>query len=333
MEKHIIVGDSTVIIVAKDNAVKAARTGFSALILGERGTGKELFARFIHKNSSRADKPFIAVNCAAIPESMMDSELLGVGDKVATGVNARAGVFEAADGGTIFLDEIADMPPTAQAKILRVVQEREVTRIGCRKSIPVDVRMIAATNKVKEIYDGGEFRADLLDRLNEIPLVLPPLRERGGDVMLLFRHFMGVYRHLPQIKRTASSLLDAYRWPGNVRELEALTKRIVAFEGDRRDLTEKELLRIKPELRPMAAPPSQNEQDAEKKDRNAADCEDARRDNLLGYLRTKGAVSRSEYQKLAGVSASTALRDLRRLVESEVVMLVGKARASKYVLR
>ena len=201
----------------------AAGSDATVLILGETGTGKELVARALHRNSGRATGPFVAVNCAAIPAELMESELFGHVKGAFTGaVSERIGRFREADGGTLFLDEIGDMPPSTQAKILRVLQEREITPVGANRVQSVDVRIIAATHRdlpaaVKE----GRFREDLWYRLQVVPLWLPPLRERLGDVLLLAEHFLRLQGgdSPKRLSAAAARLLLAHPWPGNVREL------------------------------------------------------------------------------------------------------------------
>ncbi|KDN98735.1 sigma-54-dependent transcriptional regulator [Pseudomonas donghuensis] len=201
----------------------AANSDATALILGETGTGKELVARALHRNSARASGPFVAVNCAAIPAELMESELFGHVKGAFTGaVHERTGRFREADGGTLFLDEIGDMPLPTQAKILRVLQEREITPVGANRVQPVDVRIVVATHRdlpaaVKE----GRFREDLWYRLQVVPLWLPPLRERLGDVLLLAEHFLRLLGgdSPKRLSAAAARLLLAHPWPGNVREL------------------------------------------------------------------------------------------------------------------
>jgi len=203
------------------------------LITGESGTGKELVAKAIHYNSPRARKPLVTLNCAALPESLVESELFGIEKGVATGVEQRIGKFEEANGGTLFLDEIGDLSHTAQAKILRVLQERVVEHVGGRKMIPVDVRILAATNKdLEEEMKKGIFRQDLYYRLNVIQIQLPALREVAQDIPLLANNFLAKYCH--EMKRdpmtlspSALNCLKIYSWPGNVRELENEMKRVV----------------------------------------------------------------------------------------------------------
>lgn len=213
---------------------KVSTTPVTVLILGESGTGKELIARAIHYNSPRATKPFTAINCAAIPENLIESELFGYEPGAFTGATARKkGLFEATNGGTIFLDEIGDLPSLTQSKILRVLQEKEVRRIGGRDSIKVDVRIIAATNKdlEKEMRE-GRFREDLYYRLRVVTVELPPLRQRKEDIPELVEHFIDKYnrefgKRVKGIEDSAMKALTEYPWPGNVRQLESVIERAV----------------------------------------------------------------------------------------------------------
>ncbi len=205
------------------------------LITGESGTGKELVSRIVHFQSPRAPYPFVAINCAAIPDNLLEAELFGIEKGVATGVDRRVGKIEQADGGTLFLDEIADMPPATQAKILRVLQDREVVRVGTTSGTRVDVRIIAATNKdLKTEIAAGRFREDLYYRLNVVSLHLPSLRERPEDIPVLAEHYVAVGRQkfhktIAGIAPEAMQLLTAYDWPGNVREMENEIYRLVVL--------------------------------------------------------------------------------------------------------
>jgi DNA-binding NtrC family response regulator len=199
----------------------------SVLIIGETGTGKELVARHIHNLSARRNRPFVAVNCGAFSESLVEAELFGHEKGAFTGaLSAKAGWFEEADGGTLFLDEIGDLPMAIQVKLLRVLQEREVVRLGSRKSIPIDVRVLAATNvQLEKAINAGHFREDLYYRLDVVSLELSPLRERPGDILPLTRHFVDTYsRRLSYgsitLSKEAELKLRSYSWPGNIRELE-----------------------------------------------------------------------------------------------------------------
>jgi two-component system, NtrC family, response regulator PilR len=213
---------------------KIAATNSTVLIVGESGTGKELVARAVHDGSQRRDKPFMAINCAAIPDSLMESELFGHEKGSFTGANVREiGIFEAADGGTVFLDEIGEMNVAMQAKLLRAIQEREIRRVGGKVNVPLDVRILSATNKeLEQEIKRGNFREDLFYRLNVIRINLPPLRERGSDVKNLAEFFVKKYSQssgiaVESISRPALKLLMNYAWPGNVRQLESVIERSV----------------------------------------------------------------------------------------------------------
>src|SRR5213592_3372014 len=230
-----IVGTSSKIQGVRSMIDRTAESAVSVLVTGENGTGKELSARAIHYQSQRRSKPFVAVNCAALPESLVESELFGIEKGVATGVERRVGRIESANGGTLFLDEIGDLSPTAQAKLLRVLQEREVEWVGGRRPVPVDIRLVAATNKdLKEEIQHNRFRQDLYFRLNVIHLHLPPLREIRADIPLLALHFLRKYskemgRNVESVSQDALKALTAYNWPGNVRELENEVRRALVL--------------------------------------------------------------------------------------------------------
>ncbi|NJD39398.1 MAG: sigma-54-dependent Fis family transcriptional regulator [Geobacter sp.] len=213
---------------------KIAATTSTVLIYGESGTGKELVARAIHDRSARKDQPFMAINCAAIPETLIESELFGHEKGSFTGASAREiGILEAANGGTVFLDEIGEMNVSMQAKLLRAIQEKEIRRVGGKVNLPLDVRIISATNRdLEQEIKKGSFREDLFYRLNVIRIVLPPLRERGSDVATLADFFVGKYRDasgiaVEGIAKPALKLLMNYTWPGNVRQLESVIERAV----------------------------------------------------------------------------------------------------------
>jgi DNA-binding NtrC family response regulator len=221
---------SDVITVVK----KVAASPVTVLILGESGTGKELVARAIHYNSPRSGKPFTAINCAAIPETLLESELFGYEPGAFTGAAARkVGLFEASNGGTVFLDEIGDLPALTQSKILRVLQEREVRRLGGRESLKVDVRVVTATNKNLEAeMEQGRFREDLFYRLKVVTIQLPPLRERREDIPELAGYFLERYNHefgkrIKKIDEPAIRTLQEYHWPGNIRQLESVIEKAV----------------------------------------------------------------------------------------------------------
>ncbi|HEV2863402.1 MAG TPA: sigma-54 dependent transcriptional regulator [Pyrinomonadaceae bacterium] len=227
-----IVGESDAIKRAVSETQRVAQTDTTVLLLGESGTGKELFARAVHHLSPRRDRAFVALNCAAIPETLIESELFGHERGAFTGATERRpGKFELAAGGTIFLDEIGELPLSVQGKLLRAIEEKVVDRIGGRAPVPVDVRIVAATNRdLERAAHEGSFRRDLYFRLAVFPVRVPPLRERGDDVMLLARHFAAQYgrelrRREAALSEQAEDALRKHHWPGNVRELENAIER------------------------------------------------------------------------------------------------------------
>jgi transcriptional regulator with PAS, ATPase and Fis domain len=232
---ELILGNSSAIQMVRSTVRKIADLSLNVLITGETGTGKDLIAQAIHHGSSRSGRHFVAINCTAIPESMLEAELFGIEKGVATGVDKRIGKIEQANGGTLFLDEIGDMPLTAQSKILRVLEERSFERVGGRSAIPVDIRLIAATNSnLSRDVEKGTFRRDLYYRLNVVPIHVPPLRERKDDIPLLLKEFLKKSSSLstghtlcytPEIL----SLLVEYPWPGNVRQLKNEVERAIAL--------------------------------------------------------------------------------------------------------
>ncbi len=226
---------------ALENVLKQARsvatTTATVLLTGENGTGKEMLARAIHAESARASGPFVAVSCAALPETLIESELFGHEKGAFTNATqSRKGRFELADGGTLFLDEIGELSPTIQVKLLRVLQERSFERVGGTKTLTVDIRLIAASNRdLEKEVEESRFRQDLFYRLNVVPLLLPPLRERQDDIPLLAAHFAekAAHKHdrpTPQLDAILLDVLQDYEWPGNVRELENLIERLVVLE-------------------------------------------------------------------------------------------------------
>ncbi len=239
-----------------DKVAKTAPTNGRVLITGENGTGKELVARAIHDHSKRADGPFIKLNCAAIPSELIESELFGHEKGAFTGATQqRRGKFELADGGTLFLDEVGDMNPTAQAKVLRVLQENELERVGGAETIKVDVRVVAATNKNLPVeISAGRFREDLYYRLAVVPIELPPLRARREDIAALVEHFVEQVcaandRKPKKLASTAMSLMMQHDWPGNVRELKNLVERLVILTGDADHISEADVAEALPRVR------------------------------------------------------------------------------------
>lgn len=266
-----IIGQSTSLSDVFRTLDKVAPTDSTVLVTGESGTGKELLVRALHAKSKRAEKPFVPINCGAIPKELLESELFGHEKGAFThAIRTRPGRFEIAEGGTVFLDEIGEMDLLLQVKILRVLQEREIERVGGERTKKVDVRIIAATNRdLEEEVAAGRFREDLYYRLNVIPLHLPPLRERGDDILLLTDFFLRKFcaqKQRPTLTLTedVQRVLEAYPWPGNVRELENLSERLsILCDGERvqlEDLPAKILAQVGdvmalPPPRPKVAPP------------------------------------------------------------------------------
>ncbi len=234
----IIASDAVMIRICQ-TLEKIAPTNVTCLILGESGTGKEVLSKAVHRLSPRCESRFVAINCAAVPENLMESELFGYERGAFTGANKRTiGKVEAAHGGTLFLDEIGDMPLSLQAKLLRFLQEREIERLGGRDVIPVDVRVVCATNKnLEEMVAEGSFREDLYYRISEIVIEIPPLREREGDRILLARHLLQKFssehsKIVTGFTAEAASATEAYHWPGNIREMENKIRRaVIMCEG------------------------------------------------------------------------------------------------------
>ncbi len=261
-----IIGRSNALLHVLDAAVHVAPTDATILIRGETGTGKELLARAIHRNSARRDRPFVVVNCGAIPRELLESELFGYVRGAFTGaLNHKKGKVEAAEGGTVFLDEIGEMPLDLQVRILRLVQEREIEKVGTTQQVKVDVRIIAATHRnLEDLVARGRFREDLYYRLSVVPLLLPPLRERKEDIPEFVHHFFqrSKSKHGKDRLSFSSTLLSYfqdYAWPGNVRELEnAVARMVLLARGD--EITAADLPDfLRPSLAPAASPTGVNE--------------------------------------------------------------------------
>ena len=247
-DNYRIIGESDSIRTVLALVKRVAAANSSILITGESGTGKELVARAVHRLSPRAERPFVAVNCAAIPAELVESEVFGHEKGSFTGAYTRnIGKFELASRGTVFMDEISSLKLESQAKLLRFLQEREFTRVGGHRNIRVDVRMIAATNlSLKKLVADGRFREDLYFRLNVIPIELPSLQERNGDIPLLVVYFLKkfnqqLHQKIEGITPEAMALLEAYHWPGNIRELENMIERLVVLRSDERRIDVKDL--------------------------------------------------------------------------------------------
>ncbi len=291
-------------------AMRVARTEATVLLTGESGTGKEVFARYMHAQSSRAGAPFVAINCAAIPENLLEATLFGHEKGSFTGAQAaQAGKFEQAQGGTLLLDEISEMPLALQAKLLRVLQEREVERVGGRKPIALDIRVLATSNRdmAKEVA-AGRFREDLYYRLNVFPLQIPALRERPADIVPLARHFARLHGSpAAGFAADAEALLTAHAWPGNVRELENTVQRAIILAGG--DAVEASHLIISRQLAAPAGlpqPPAAIEeiQAARRSQAAPSNMRDLERQHILETLAAVNG-SRKRAVELLGISERT----------------------------
>jgi len=308
----------------------------TVLITGESGTGKELVARAIHNQSKRAKKLFVPVNCAAIPENLLESELFGYEKGAFTGAFERhLGKFEIANGGTIFLDEISTMPMPMQAKLLRVLQERVVDRVGGTNQIEIDVRVISATNTdLKHEVDSKKFRSDLFYRLNVIPMVIPPLRERSEDVPLLINYFLDKYnkefgKKIRSFDANAMHILTSYPWPGNVRELENLIERLVVL-SDSNIITKDKL---PPELHKKLIDEHTKifEMDFIKQAMQKSNLNE-RQLKAIELIRNEGKITKHAYIQLTNAPKTTAFRDLNSLVKLHILSQKGFGKNSYYTL-
>ncbi|MFP5212518.1 MAG: sigma-54 interaction domain-containing protein, partial [Acidobacteriota bacterium] len=294
---------------------RVAKTGSTVLITGESGTGKELIANAVHFQSERKDKPFIPINCGAIPEELLESELFGHEKGAFTGaMKERRGRFELANKGTIFLDEIGEMSPKLQVKLLRFLQERQINRVGGSRTIEVDVRIIAATNKdLEKAVATGEFREDLFYRLNVIPIHVAPLREREGDIPLLAHHFL--HQHcrnkeisLKKVSKSALRALEQYSWPGNVRELENVIERLVILTDE--DTIQMQDLPQRMQLQPqvcVTAPIELGEEGI-----NLKDTLDELENRLILEALEKSGGVKNKAAKLLGLNRTTLIEKMKK---------------------
>lgn len=313
-----------------------ARGDATVLITGESGTGKELVARAIHNQSKRAKKLFVPVNCAAIPENLLESELFGYEKGAFTGAyERRLGKFEIANGGTIFLDEISTMPPPMQAKLLRILQERVIDRVGGSSQVTIDVRVISATNSdLKHEVENKKFRGDLFYRLNVIPIIIPPLRERTEDIPLLVNHFLDKYnkefnKKIKEFEPDAMLVLSSYPWPGNVRELENLIERIVVLSS--RNIITKD--KLPPEIykKLMDEHTKIFEMDFIKQAMQKSNLNE-RQLKAIELIKNEGKITKHAYIQLTNAPKTTAFRDLTSLVKLHILSQKGFGKNSYYTL-
>ncbi|MDK9725907.1 MAG: sigma-54 dependent transcriptional regulator [Sterolibacteriaceae bacterium MAG5] len=306
-------------------AARVAKTDATVLLTGESGTGKEVFARYIHDRSNRARGPFVAINCAAIPDNLLEATLFGHEKGAFTGAQAaQAGKFEQANGGTLLLDEISEMPLSLQAKLLRVLQEREVERVGGKKPIPLDIRVLATSNRdMASEVAAGRFREDLYYRLNVFPLRIPALRERPGDIVPLANHFLALHGErlgkTARIEASGSAKLAAYAWPGNVRELENVMQRALILAPEDRVEAEHLLLTLSASPQPaapqaVAEAPAPVIQDASPAAVNPSNMKDLERQHILETLAKVGG-SRRKAVEILGISERTLRYKLKQYRE------------------
>ncbi|MBI3314227.1 MAG: sigma-54-dependent Fis family transcriptional regulator [Candidatus Omnitrophica bacterium] len=312
-----MIGKSPEIKKVFDAIDLATKSEVNVLIEGDSGTGKELVARAIHFNGLQKQGPFVAVNCAAIPENLLESELFGHEKGAFTGALARRiGKFEQAQGGTLFLDEIADLPASLQVKLLRVLQEREIERVGGQSAIPIHVRFIVATNKdSKKLVEQGQFREDLYFRLNVFPIRIPPLRDRREDIPELFKYFME--KHLGKksslrVEPDALKILMAYEWPGNIRELENLTERLMLVKRGNGDISTADISSLleppKPFTSAVSAAPAADDLNWKSKEKVIGDTERTLLENALQA--SGGNISKAS--KLLNISRDTFYRKMKK---------------------
>ena len=340
-----IVGKSEVMLQVYEIIEKVAQTRASVLITGESGTGKELIAKAIHFNSPRSDKPFVSVNCSALPETLLESELFGHERGAFTGaVTRRKGRFELAHNGTLFLDEVGDMSSALQVKLLRVLQEMRFERVGGTATLQVDARLVAASNRdLKREVELGRFREDLYYRLKVVHLEVPPLRERRDDIPLLVQHFLRKVARangLPvkSVSHDALKFLYNHDWVGNVRELENVIERaVILCDGDEirpQDLPEELFQKSLPGItdKPSQEAPSGREMNGAR-DLLPYLGLNSRQVKAINFIRKNGYITNDYYIQINQISDRHARRDLSQLVELEIVARVGGGRSTRYVLR
>jgi transcriptional regulator with GAF, ATPase, and Fis domain len=324
-----IIGESPALHQVFQILAKEAPTDSTVLVTGESGTGKELLVRALHKNSHRAENPFVPINCGAIPKELLESELFGHEKGAFThAIKSRAGRFELATGGTIFLDEIGELDLSLQVKILRVLQEKEFERVGGSKTIKTDIRVVAATNRdLEKEVNRGNFREDLFYRLNVIPLDLPPLRERGEDVILLADYFLSKFcseKNRPNLElgEETAQILSGYTWPGNIRELENFMERMsILCEGesiDPQDLPEKILNDTNTSIAEKKPPVQNNNfnwpgiRDMQKKSLGLKEFLDAIETSLLKEALDETEGVKNQAAELLGIKRTTLIEKLKK---------------------
>lgn len=324
-----IIGESPALHQVFQILAKVAPTDSTVLVTGESGTGKELLVRALHKNSHRAENPFVPINCGAIPKELLESELFGHEKGAFThAIKSRAGRFELATGGTIFLDEIGELDLSLQVKILRVLQEKEFERVGGSKTIKTDIRVVAATNRdLEKEVNRGNFREDLFYRLNVIPLDLPPLRERGEDVILLADYFLSKFcseKNRPNLElgEETAQILSGYTWPGNIRELENFMERMsILCEGesiDPQDLPEKILNDTNTSIAEKKPPVQNNNfnwpgiRDMQKKSLGLKEFLDAIETSLLKEALDETEGVKNQAAELLGIKRTTLIEKLKK---------------------
>jgi two-component system response regulator FlrC len=322
VDDDAVIAEDPAMLRLLDMAIRVAQSEAAVMITGESGTGKEVLARYIHRHSARADGAFVAINCAAIPEQLLESTLFGHEKGAFTGAaNQHVGKFEQADGGTLLLDEISEMPLELQAKLLRVLQEREVERVGGKKPIPIDIRVLSTSNRdMPAEVAAGRFREDLYYRLNVFPLALPALRERAHDIVplarsMLSRHAAANKRRVPAISDAAASALAAHRWDGNIRELENVMQRaLILAPGD--EIEPAHLFLPSPRRQELPRPAAiAASVQVEKSSIGAiADIKSLERQHILDTLKSAGGVRKLAAERL-GMSERTLRYKLQQYRE------------------
>ncbi len=344
LDLHPYVFQSPLMQQLLNQVARVAQSTASVLLLGETGSGKEVIADLLHRWSDRAHRPFVAINCSAVPETLLEAELFGYERGAFTGADRpRPGQLEAADGGTVFLDEVGDMPLAIQAKLLRVLQDRVVVRLGSRRPLEVDVRIVAATNRdLKALIESGGFRNDLYFRLKVVSLTVPPLRERREDIPALVDLFVSEFNrdNSRQIRGVSPAVLDRlhqYAWPGNVRELRnVMSRAMLMTDGDlvlpASLVFEGKAARLPRRKNDVAAETESGEDEASAAAPEAAGPPNERQVKLLAHLSGGATIRSREYFDLVGVSPRTGLRDLNDLAARGLIIRIGSRRAATYRL-